>query len=686
MTAEDTRPKLRRNLKFVRQESEGAVAYVVKDPSTMKYFRFGQIEAWLMQQMDGGHTFQQICDLLHAEVGLRAQPAALEVLVRRLKEMGLVERTPRERSALLMERVRGQRRSRRQNGNTLLRMRFSFGDPDGWMTRWVDRLAFFWTPAFIMASIVGFLLYTLLLVYNWPAFSAAMASLYSPSQWTIGILAMSYVTFAGIGIIHEIGHGLTCKRFGGEVHEIGAMLLYFTPAFYCNISDAWTFQNRAHRLWVTFAGGWIQLWVAAIAAVVWVLSEPGTVVHAVALLTAALAGSLSLLVNYNPLIPLDGYYALVDYLDLPNLRDRSFGYLGAVLKRHVLRMDVPVPAVTTRERRVFVTYGVAGILYTLVLLTMISLFVGRFLVGRMGGWGWFLFLLMLYALLAQPRAALTRIGRVFLTEKLPPGPRRRIALGAFAGALALGALTFVLPWTVRATVPVLVEPTTRHWLRPAEPARLTELRIREGAVVAAGDTIAVLREPELELAWSEASARLRGAEREAARARAVGDAVGARTAELAATTARARSHAIERRRDALVLRSPVDGIMVTPRLYERLGERVAAGDSLIEVWPLGRVHARIDVPQLGTGELRPGAVLRVRFPAHPRITWRTSVKRIESAAAGDALVARAPLEFAAGTPLLPGMIGRGRIDLVDTSIAGAVARMVRRNIRLDLTL
>src|SRR5688500_5488902 len=117
-------PRVRRNLRYVRQELDGKVTYIVKDPVTLKYFRFGQIEAWLMQNMDGTRTVARLAEELFDSYGLNAKPSSLEVLVRRLKEMGLAERSANERGLLLMEEIRKQRRVRLEtNNNTIIRMR-----------------------------------------------------------------------------------------------------------------------------------------------------------------------------------------------------------------------------------------------------------------------------------------------------------------------------------------------------------------------------------------------------------------------------------------------------------------------------------------------------------------------------------------------------------------------------------
>jgi putative peptide zinc metalloprotease protein len=375
MTGSAERPRLKPGLRFLRRVEDGRAYFVVKDPVRMKYFRFGEPEVRLMRQLDG----ERSVDELAGELGLGA--SAIDAFVRRLKELGIVERSQEEQRILLMEALRRERKLRLQgHGSTLLRMRFSFGDPDALFDRVIDRVRFFFTPGFVAVSIVAFAAYGIIVALHWNAFIGGVASLYDPSQYTVAFLGVLYLTAGVIFLVHELGHGLTCKHFGGEVHEMGAMMFYFSPAFYCNVNDAWTFDRLSHRLWVTFAGGWIQLFLGAIAAVIWIIAEPGTLVEQIAFAGILLGGGIILLVNFNPLLPLDGYYALMDALKIPNLRPRSFQYLGAWVRKAVLRMNVPIPRVTDRERRIFLTYGLAAITYTTLVLTVAGIFLGGILV------------------------------------------------------------------------------------------------------------------------------------------------------------------------------------------------------------------------------------------------------------------------------------------------------------------
>ena len=357
-------PCLRSDLVLVEQTYRGEQTYIVKDPVTHKYFRFRPIEVVVMQSLDGKRTIAEAVAALVAEE-IPVTIPALTGFAQSLDRMGLLEKTLGERTVLELERLRAERRSRRKKPlfrGSIMRMRWSVGDPDALFDRWMPRLRFFFSTPFFVVSAALFLAYLLVLVLKWNEFAAGVIALYTPSNFTVEKLATILLTTVTIIGIHELGHGVTCKHFGGKVHEMGAMLIYFNPAFYCNVNDAWTFPERSARLWVTAAGSWIQLVIAGMAALVWWAAVPGTLVSDVALTAVVVGGGLTVLANANPLIPLDGYYALSDWLEISNLRQRAFRHAGWLVRRKVLRLDVPEPAVAPDERKVLLTYGILATL------------------------------------------------------------------------------------------------------------------------------------------------------------------------------------------------------------------------------------------------------------------------------------------------------------------------------------
>ncbi|HEY0306292.1 MAG TPA: hypothetical protein VGC44_15060, partial [Longimicrobiales bacterium] len=586
-------PRLRPNLRFVKQSQNGTTVHIVKDPVSLKYFRFGEREVGLMQLIDGKRSLPELVQAARATIGMETNEAAIERFVQRLKEMGLAERTQDERSALLMEFVRRSRVSRmRGDGSTLLRMRFSLGDPDALFAR-MDRIfAACFTRWFVWASVGLFAVYGLVLSTHWPAFSAGLSVLYTPKAYTLSFVVLLYLTALVIFLVHEFGHGVMCKHYGGEVHEMGVMLIYFTPAFYCNVNDAWTFESRAQRLWVTFAGGWVQLILASLAAIVWVVTESGTVVHDVAFIAMLIGGGMTVLINFNPLIPLDGYYALVDWLGIPNLRARAFEYVGASLKRRVLRLNVALPQVTPREAGIFLVYGILAQLYITFLLSVLAIAFGKFLGHRWGGWGIALFLFLMWRLTRKLRGSVARswvsLNVVTRIRTAAKRVRPRVALAA----IAVIVLPWIVPWTIRVPGVAVTEPQERAVLRAAEDARVEDVLVRQGDIVAAGAVVAILRRPQLELEWTRTQAALATLEREIDISARAHDFTARRAAELELNARRDMLERLRIRRDALVLRAAFPGRVVTPHTDRLVGATVEAGDSLFELHRLENLRAR----------------------------------------------------------------------------------------------
>ena len=180
-------------------------------------------------------------------------------------------------------------------------------------------------------------------------------------------VAVGWTALFVVTLLHECAHGLTCKHYGGEVHEIGFLLLFLMPCFYCNVSDAWLFRERSKRLWVTFAGGYFELFLWSLAVFAWRLTAPGTLVNYLAFVVLSVCG-VQTLFNFNPLLKLDGYYLLSDWLEVPNLHQRGHDYF----KEHVRRLLWGATAPTPEPRGGLLRgYGLASWIFSLAFLVAV---------------------------------------------------------------------------------------------------------------------------------------------------------------------------------------------------------------------------------------------------------------------------------------------------------------------------
>lgn len=684
-------PALRTDLSFVEQVYRGEKSYVVKDRAAQKYFRFGATEVRVMQALDGRHTAVETAALL-AENGLRIQPAAIEAFARKLGGAGFLERTTAERSLLEMERLRAERRKRRRRAlfrGELLRMRWSFGDPDALLERVLPGIRWMYTPAFVAASAVAFLVYFVVLGERWDAYAQALQSTYSLHALTIGSVVVLWCTGLAVVLIHELGHGFTCKYFGGEVHELGFMLLYFQPAFYCNVSDAWSFPGRGARLWVTAAGSWIQLIVASMAAVVWCAVAPGTLVAEICVAAMLIGGAMTLLTNANPLLPLDGYFALTDWLEIPNLRQRALAHFAWWLKRAVFRLELPEPQATFRERRVFLTYGALSATYIAVTFFVFAAFVlgwARQAFGALGTTAAAAWLVMLSrtSIVGWWRTAVlsARTHRARWRRRLRPLP----VAAAIVAPLLVAAL---LPWPVTSDGAFVVHPASSSMLTTDAGGVVAEVLVGEGTRVAAGAPVARLVDRALERELLDASRIVDSLTAFEAAVRAAGRVSDAEQLAASRQSALARWTALDERASRLTLRAPIDGVVATRHPEELTGRRVAPGDTLLVLAALDSVEIRIALTGAGATRARAGQPVRLVSYADVAHPWTGALVEVSLAGArspdaGGAVEAR--VRMPAEDAWRPGVRGEASVELERGHLLGAIAWKLRQLVRTDLWL
>ena len=685
-----SQPRLRPDLIIVEQTYRGEQSYIVKDPEAHKYFRFRPVEALVMQELDGERTPAQIAAAL-TEQGFPFTEATLAGFTRTLQQMELLERSVAQRSVLLLERLRAERHRRvkrtHYNGS-LLRMRWSVGDPDRFFDRWTPRLRFFFSKPFLVVSVALFVTYFAIFVTKWPEMHHAIRGLYTLSHYTLGSFLLLWATFMGIVVVHEMGHGFTCKYFGGQVHEMGAMLIYFQPAFYCNVNDAWTFPDLRARLWVTAAGSWIQLVLAAIAGLVWLAATPGTVVSQVALYAVLIGGVTTILANANPLIPLDGYYALSDYLEVPNLRQRALGHVGWFVRRRVLRLAVPEPLATDREKKIFYIYGPLALAYSTSILFFIVAAAFGWVSRTIGALGALAFA---FAVWAGLRGTVREWGRALITSirehrgvwGAPPPRRWRMAGGVLVAVLLAG---FLIPWPINVGGRFSTAAPLKFAITAPEAGVVAEVYAMEGTQVRAGAPLVRLRNLELDreavtlrrladsLAGREVIARVRDDETLARRFAAERD---EQEAKLGGVTARLQ---------ALTLRAPIAGVVVTPRLGESVGRWIPRGSVAVRLDAPDSVELRIVLERAGATLVRPGQGATLISYADPGQPVRALVASVSTAAA-DVVEARVRVARAVGASgLRPGVTGEAKVTVRRSNLFGAMWWGLRKRVRSDLLL
>jgi putative peptide zinc metalloprotease protein len=633
------RPKLRADVRISEQTVNGETSYVIKNHETNSYNRYGATEYELLQLCDGTRTPLEISEELtrmNPESPLD-EAEVLEFLDS--IEPALWERSIGEKNLAVLERIRDERKGR-VDQSSVLYMSFKAWDPNKTLAKVDPYLGWMFTTGFVWFSVLLFVVAGYLLAGDWSRVQQDTGALYNFADKSAYDLWIFWILLLALGGIHEFGHGLTCKHFGGDVHQMGFLLIYFTPAFYTDTTDILLFTKTSQRQWVIFAGIWIELVLCGLSAVVWHFTSPGTVVNDVAYKMALLSGIQGALLNLNPLIKADGYYALSQFLDMDNLREDSFAFLRAWFDKYILRHDIDLPPASRRQRRIFFLFGVSAVVYSTSLLILVIVFVKNVLVNRLGdGWGYLATAGVIYFFSrAGIRSAIPKI-RAWLREKKEESMHWKLSRGRSVGLAALALLIFLPPVPSRVSTPMVLEAGKSAHVRALVPGVVQAVYIHQGDTVKAGQLLATLENPEItaedrvltqQLAFASSSLRY-GQDRSDS----------ASTATASAKAARLQQEMeISRRQVAgLELRSPIDGVVEAPDVSGMAGQFLESGGEFAKVVDRQTMRARILVRDLDLQDVQVGAPVKVKVLPFAFRTFTGRVERIKPATSEDRPVA-----------------------------------------------
>jgi putative peptide zinc metalloprotease protein len=581
------RMRLRTDLDIAPQRYEGRVYFVVKDPVSLRYYRFKEDEHYLLQFMCGAHTLDEAQKAY--ERRYRPQRLTLEDLegfAQQLLTAGLVQNESPRAGTQLFERRKKRRRSEwMQTLTNILYIKIPIIDPDRILTDMLRYTRWIFTIPFLLLSI-GVMLSALLLVgTHFDSFWEKLPT-YRAFFFSIQTVVFLWFSLGVVKVIHEFGHGLSCKAFGGEVHEMGMLFLCFSPCMYCNVSDSWTLPSKWKRIIISSAGIYVELIIASLATFVWWNTPDRPLINNLSLSLMVVCSVSTVFFNANPLMRYDGYYILADWLEIPNLRDRSNKFLKNLSLVWFLGVEVPEESYMALWRRVlFVVYAIVSYIYRWVVTYSILYFMYSFLKPhKLGAISGFLALFAAGSMVGWP---LVRLGKnINKRGRLPDMKRSRVTMTCL---LVLGMLlvAFFMPLPisrVRQQALVQVQPEFVSRLYLQTPARLEELRVRDGEWVEEGTVLAKFSSLALETKFGDAENKVKiygrerddldlklneslpEKERNDLQQRLFDAKAGLRTAQM-------QSDAFKDRIDKmLTLRAPRSGVVMSPPNVDEVGK------------------------------------------------------------------------------------------------------------------
>ena len=478
-----------------RNSYDGRTYWVVKEPVGLNYFRFHEEEYAILSMLDGKTSLQTIRE------SFQSQFAPQRITLQDLQQfIGMLHR-----SGLVISQAPGQGRQLRRRGDqkrkrelmgkvsNIFALRFRGIDPERLLNRllpWFGWLFTWW--AIGLALMFGSVALTLVFV-QWDKFQAKLPTFeqfFAADNWVfLGI------TMATVKILHEFGHGLSCKKFGGECHEMGLMLLVFTPCLYCNVSDSWMLRNKWQRVFIGAAGMYVELILASFATFLWWFSTPG-MFNFLCLSVMFICSVSTVVFNGNPLLRFDGYYIVMDMLEIPNLRQKSTEVLKRWFQSTCLGLELQDnPFLPRRNLFWFGIFTIAAAIYRWVVVFGIIWFLNQVLkpygleaIGQMFA------IAGVVGMVVQP---IMQSYKFLKTPGRASKMKRRNILTSLAVVGSILAIIAWVPFPFSVKCAFEIQPQDALQVRTMVPGHMVAWNKKPGELVQTGEPIAKLENVDL---------------------------------------------------------------------------------------------------------------------------------------------------------------------------------------------
>ncbi len=490
-------PRLRGQVDIHRQLFRGDIWYVIQDHHSGRYHRITPQANFIVSMMNGrrtvGELWEAACERFDDEpptqsetIRLLSQLHAADLIATDMPNIGEIgERHSKQERQTMMSRIRNP-----------MALRMPIFDPDAFLERtlWLVRPLFTWVGFILWAALA--LTGLVLMVLNWPL----LTENFSDRVLAAENIVLLILAFPVLKAAHELGHAYATKVWGGEVHEIGIMLLVFMPVPYVDASASAAFASKWRRAVVGGAGIMVELAVASAALIFWLNAESG-LATAFAFNLMMIGGVSTLLFNGNPLLRFDGYFVFSDLIEIPGLGQRANKYFWYLAQRYILRIKEAENPVRARgEAKWLFCYAVAAFIYRLFIAFVIALFIASkfFVIG---------ILLAIWALSNTFLKPLWNGLKFLFTTPRLQGRRQGVLVGLGAVlAMVIGAF-FLVPLPYATTAHGMVWLDRGAIVRAGTTGFVSDIP-RNNTPVATGEPVLAMSDPALTYRTQLQGARL----------------------------------------------------------------------------------------------------------------------------------------------------------------------------------
>jgi len=478
--------KLRGDLSFRRQSFGDETCYVIEDASASRFYRIGLTEYRFISLLDGRTTIAAAvahCATQHGDGAITESQAA--AFCSWLVQNSLASTPQSRRATRLIEKGEQAAAGRMRQWLNPVTLKIPLGSPNN-LVRWI-------TPAvgWVYGG-AGFFIWMLTvaaggysLFSHWDRISGGSMVLSADNWLWLALTALF------LKLIHETAHAVACRRFGGDTREAGILLLLFVPLPYVDVTTAWRFGSKWQRMIVSAAGMYAEIFIAAIAAIVFTQTNSEVAQHH-AINIMLTAGFVTVMFNLNPLMRFDGYYILTDLLELPNLGAHGQQDLNYLARRWLLGVKSNRPQWPEGRSAFIRLYGAAALVWRIMICVSLAL-AAEMLYHGAG------IVLAVAAVCLWVVVPVFKFIRYFIVGD-PVNPPHRLRFIFIAGTLLLAgsAIWNYAPYIERLQLAAVVECEDIVEVRTATAGFVRKLAVRSGDNVVKGQLLARLENPQLE--------------------------------------------------------------------------------------------------------------------------------------------------------------------------------------------
>jgi putative peptide zinc metalloprotease protein len=608
-------PRLDPDLIIREDVTDGEAIVAVYQRSTANLMRLKPTQWQLAGFFDGVRSYDEIAAAFAADSGIAVSGDEVRTFAENMDENGFWYKNPQEKNIAMNEKLSAQR-NRRASGHSpinVAHISFSAWDPDGYLTQLDQKIGkFIYSSWVTWLTVLLFIFEGVVFAAKWNVMGPDIPVYFNFSNKSFSDVVEFWVLLMIIGFIHESSHGLTCKHFGGEVHSMGLMFLYLTPAFYVDVTESWISASRLQRMATIIAGIWVEMMICGLAMIVWTNTQPGEWIHDFCYKLILLTGLALVVVNLNPLIKLDGYYFFTEWLRIPDLKERSTAFAIGWVQSRIFGVPVDVPVVSRRRVPLFVLYALASGVYSYLLLLLFVRFSYNVF------YHWFAELALVpaavlaFVIFRSRLTSLRTFALTFYRARVEEGAFRLTPL-RFAIAVALVDLLFIPIVRDRENAYFLIEPVATHQVHAGVPGKVLAVYVREGDTVRSGQELATLQS--LQEAGDRDDAETQVASSQAQVFTAELQHKGLGEALVSQQAARRSSATAQEEGAQLTVVAPAAGVVANGIPEDLVNRDVTTGETLLTIVDPSQLVARLFVPVSEMERIRVGDPVALQLPS-----------------------------------------------------------------------